>query len=125
MLVCLKPFVRLTLADQNTYLHHIDPIGAFYGDLPAEEAEKRKAAIKHHSIATLKSPLGYAAYKHIPTTYLLSTNDQKLPYERQKELVEAAGVEITSVTCDEGHSPFLSQPKLVVEIIRKAAGEQI
>jgi pimeloyl-ACP methyl ester carboxylesterase len=93
--------------------------------VPAEEAEKRKDAIKHHSAATLKSALKYAAYRHIPTSYLLGTNDQALPYERQKELVEAAGVEITTVTCDSSHSPFLSQPKLVVEVIRKAAGESI
>jgi pimeloyl-ACP methyl ester carboxylesterase len=74
---------------------------------------------------TLKSPLKYAAYKDIPTTYLLSRNDQGLPYERQKELVEGAGVGITTVTCDADHSPFLSQPKLVEQVIRKAAGEHI
>ena len=107
------------------YVYHIDPVAAFYGDLPPEEAEKRKAAIKHHSAATLRTPLKYAAYKHIPTTYLLCTNDQQLPYERQKELVGSSGVEIATVTCDSGHSPFLSQPKLVVEVIRKAAGERL
>lgn len=67
------------LIDQGDYPFHIDPIAAFYGDMPNEEAEKRKAAIKHHSAVTLKSPLKYAAYKYIPTTYLLCTNDQGLP----------------------------------------------
>jgi hypothetical protein len=67
------------LTDRGDCLYHIDLIAAFYGDLLDEEAEKRKAAIKHHSAATLKSPLKCAAYKYIPTTCLLCTNDQGLP----------------------------------------------
>jgi cephalosporin-C deacetylase-like acetyl esterase len=49
----------------------------------------------------LKSPLKYAAYKG---------------------LVEGVDVEIARASCD---SPFLSHPKLVIEVVRKAAGDHI
>ncbi len=104
-------------------MHHLDPVSMFYHDVPPEEAERRKTQIKHHSRATLGSNITYAAQKYIPTTYLLCKEDQTIPYERQVKLVEDAGVKITAVTCDASHSPFLSQPELVVKVIKGASGE--
>lgn len=72
-------------------------------------------------------PLPYAAWKHIPTTYLLCTEDQTIPYERQTQLVDHARKTsaITTFECNAGHSPFLSQPELTAKVIRHAAGEDI
>lgn len=71
------------------------------------------------------APLPYAAWKHIPVTYLLCTEDVTIPYERQLKLVEESGVPIQTFTCDAGHSPFLSQPEFTSKVIRHAAGEEI
>jgi hypothetical protein len=109
------------VTDQGDYLYHIDPIG----DLPNEEAEKRKAAIKHHSAAALKSPSSMQRTSTFQPRIYCARTIRDCHNERQKELVETASGEITTVMCDSGHSPFLSQPKLVVEVIRKAAGERI
>jgi hypothetical protein len=109
------------VTDQGDYLCHIDPIG----DLPNEEAEKRKAAIKHHSAAKLKSPSSMQRTSTIQPRVYCARTIRDCRNERQTELIKTAGGEIATVTCDSGHSPFLSQPKLVVEVIRKAAGELI
>jgi len=72
-------------------------------------------------------PQPYAAWKHIPTTYLLCSEDQTIVYERQLQVVEDArkSTAITAFTCDAGHSPFLSQPGLTAKVIRHAAGEDV
>lgn len=71
--------------------------------------------------------LPYAAWKHIPSTYLLCEEDQMIPYEKQVALVEHARKtsKITTFQCNAGHSPFLSQPELTAMVIRHAAGEDI
>lgn len=73
-------------------------------------------------------PLPYAAWKDIPATYLLCTEDNAIPYERQQQLIAYAneqGVQVTTFECTSGHSPFLSQPELTSKVIRHAAGENI
>lgn len=112
----------------GNYLYHLDPVSMFYHDIPVEEAEELKKKLKHHSRPTMGSPITYAAWKHVPTTYLLCKQDQTIPYERQVKMVEdagVAGIQIKTVTSDASHSPFLSQPDLVVKVIRSAAGEDV
>jgi hypothetical protein len=49
-------------------------------------------------------------------------NDNAMPYPIQQQLVQMAGLKDEDVfTCDAGHCPFISQPAVVVEILRKAA----
>lgn len=70
----------------------------------------------------------YAAWRHIPSTYLLCDGDNAIPPALQESMVEtvkAAGVPITVERCQAGHSPFLSVPEVVVGMIRRAAGEEV
>lgn len=71
------------------------------------------------------APQTYAAYKHIPTTYLVCTEDDTVSLEQQRKLIKEAGVPIDTFVCNAGHSPFLSQPDFVAQVIRHAAGESI
>ncbi len=69
-------------------------------------------------------PLTYCAWREIPTSYILCTQDQALPYHVQQQLVQNAGLkEADVVTCDAGHSPFISQPNVVLEMLKKAVNE--
>ena len=88
-------------------------------------AARHAAGLRHHSLPTLFAPQQYAAFQHIPTTYLLCTEDSTIPIERQRALIEDAGVPITVFTCVAGHSPMLSQPELTAKVIRYAAGEDL
>lgn len=114
--------------EENDKLWHLDPIPALYNDVEPALAAKAASRLVHHSLALLYQPQPYAAHKHIPTTYLVCTNDVTIPPEKQMKLVEdatAAGASVTVFKCDSGHSPFLSQPELTSKVIRHAAGEDI
>ena len=55
-----------------------------------------------------------AAWQHLPSTYLVCTEDQGTPAELQRELAGRAG---SVVELDAGHHPFLSQPAAVRDLI--------
>lgn len=101
----------------------------FYNDLPKAEQEKRVAMLKHHKQETiLRSIVTYAAWRHVPSTYLLCSLDKTIVYETQQGMVERAqkeGVDLKTEVLEAGHSPFLSKPEAVVEAIRRAAGEAV
>jgi len=70
------------------------------------------------------SQLTYAAWRYIPSSYLLCTNDNALPLKVQERMVRMAGIQDTSKV-DAGHAPHVSQPAVVATFIRKAAGEYL
>ena len=99
----------------------------FYGDLSPEDQEMWIARLRHQKFDTImKSPVTYAAWKSVPTTYILCTKDEAIGYETQLGLVERAGKEgihVKTERLEASHSPFLSMPEAVVEAIRRAALE--
>jgi hypothetical protein len=71
------------------------------------------------------SPLTYAAWRYIPTTYLLCTEDRTvLPVFQEKMVERTEGKVDVLVRLKSSHSPFLSHVDEVEELIRKAAGEK-
>ena len=110
---------------EGEYLYLVEPILACYHDCAEDVQRKAVKQLKHHSVATFDSRLTYAAYQHIPSTYLFCTNDQTIPIELQRKLIDQSGANFQTFECDAGHSPFLSQPELTARVIRRAAGESI
>jgi pimeloyl-ACP methyl ester carboxylesterase len=88
-----------------------------YNDLSTEDAARWEAELRPSAMSMLRDPLTNAAYKHHPATFLFCENDKAVPVEYQKYWVNATGVPFREVTCQAGHSPFLSQPDFVVETI--------
>ena len=87
---------------------------------------------KHWSAQLLKHPkaaqftaVSHETFREVPVTYLLCEKDQALPVEVQKMMIsriEEAGVKVGTVeTCEGSHSPFLSMPEKVVDVVIKAA----
>jgi hypothetical protein len=113
------------LKTDGEYVHFLDPIPAFYHDCPPDIQNRAVTQLKHQSLATMFAPLTYAAYQHIPSTYLFCTNDEMMTLEIQRELVQKSGVRFQTFECTASHSPFLSQPDLTARVIRHAAGEAI
>ncbi|KUL84920.1 hypothetical protein ZTR_07881 [Talaromyces verruculosus] len=93
----------------------------FFNDLKASEAGKWVKAMRPHSYKTFSSKTTYAAYKNIPSTYFLCTNDNSLPFEIQQKMVTESGANFTTVTFDASHSPFLSKPDEVFCAVQEAA----
>lgn len=70
----------------------------------------------------------HAAWKQVPTSYVVCEDDRACLTEWQMAMlanVEKQGVHIDTHHLNTSHSPFLSQPEKLVEIIRRVAGEDI
>ncbi|KAK5693876.1 hypothetical protein LTR17_024942 [Elasticomyces elasticus] len=93
----------------------------FYNDCTAEQIEEAK----RHGTRCFLLPLSYAAWKHMPSTYLVCENDRGIPLAAQEEMVVQLGAQFEVERCQAGHSPFLSMPDLTAEVGRRAAGEKI
>jgi hypothetical protein len=97
-----------------------NPEHRFYSDLAAEEQKKWVGMLVPNALHTQTTPVDYAAYFYHPVTYLFCEGDKALPVGMQKHMVEkvrALGVEVKEERCGAGHSPFLSMPERVLEIV--------
>lgn len=102
----------------------LDTQNVFYHDIPREQADARSAKLSAHSTQAFNVPLRYAAYKHVPATYLFCENDNAIPLFVQQSFVAQAGEGVVKThTCSSGHSPMLSMPDTVTAVVREAAGE--
>lgn len=103
-----------------------DPRNRFYGDLSEEEAAKWTHLLRPQSLQVFLSKSTHAAWEDIKATYIHCQNDQAWPIAKQKFVVQGLGSQnFDTVTLKASHSPFLSMPEKVSEIIRTVAGEQI
>jgi hypothetical protein len=102
-----------------------DPIYQFYHDVDPEEAKEAVEKMGRHSLAAMWTAPKYAAWKHIPSTYLVCEEDLAIPVAFQEAMVSAPGTKFTVERCKSAHSPFLSMPDFTAEVVRRAAGETI
>jgi hypothetical protein len=86
-------------------------------------------------MATSTTPVVYAGWRSVPSTYVYTTQDRPLPLHFQqfmaKRAREAAGQdgssvrpfegEMGEVTVDSGHTPFLSMTEKMGDILIRAA----
>ena len=79
-----------------------------------------------HSIATFREKTRSAAWRSIPSAYLVCEDDRAIPVERQDAMiaeVKRLGGEIDVERDFVSHSPHLVKPDLVAGFMRRAAGE--
>lgn len=91
----------------------------FYNDLPAGDQAYYMSELAPVPTATQTATPTYAAYQHYPSTYLYCSGDAALPLHVQEMLVNASGAHFQKSTCTASHSPFLSQPQVVLDIVKK------
>jgi len=90
----------------------------FYHDIPQTDAEEWASKLKAFSLAAFHGSLTYAGYKAIPSAYLICDNDKAISLERQLAMVKGCGVEIKVKHSASGHSPMLSKPHDVIDLIK-------
>lgn len=102
-----------------------NPENVFYNDMSPEDVKASVDALMPHSYRTFHSPLTFAAWKVIPSTFLYCLKDNAIPYPLQKAMVEgdAKGFGFKTETLDASHSAFISLPVETANAIRVAAGE--
>jgi pimeloyl-ACP methyl ester carboxylesterase len=94
-----------------------DPQHVFYNDCPPDVAERAAAQLLPHSRASVVQELTTAAWQTVPSTYVICERDNAIPPAAQEMMSGRAG---TVLRLDTSHSPFLSRPDDVAEIIQKA-----
>ncbi|KAI4912126.1 uncharacterized protein J4E92_010171 [Alternaria infectoria] len=109
------------------YIHALDP-HVFYSDLPPDEQAYWFSQIQPHSLASAYAKTTGAAWKNIPSAYLVCEEDRSMPVVAQEKMIEMARaeggeVQVTRLGC--GHSPFLSRVQETVEWVRRVAGEDL
>ena len=86
----------------------------FLRDCDPETQRQAMNKTARQSLAVLTQPVQSAAWQHVPSTYLVCTQDQGTPADLQREFASRAG---SVVEFDAGHHPFLSQPTAVRDLI--------
>ncbi|KAK5101861.1 hypothetical protein LTS08_004320 [Lithohypha guttulata] len=102
-----------------------DPRELFYHDVPDEEAEYWVSQLTTQSLKALfeGGEHAYAGWQDVPTWYVGTIEDKGLPVVLQRVQVGMArgqGGRVYHRELRTSHSPFLSKPKEVVEIVLDA-----
>ena len=91
----------------------------FAADVPDRTRSIMNASQKPVHSSTFAQQYEVAAWKEIPSWYLVATEDQAINPELQRMFAERMNATTDEVTSS--HVPFASQPEAVVTIIKKAA----
>jgi pimeloyl-ACP methyl ester carboxylesterase len=105
------------LSQSDGTCNMLDPQQRFYNNLSPSLQSHWTSLLKPHPASAQIAPLTNEAYRYVSSTYLLCENDQALPIFIQVEFVKNTGVEMQTERCGSGHSPFLSMPERVVEVV--------
>ncbi|USP80760.1 uncharacterized protein yc1106_08034 [Curvularia clavata] len=114
-------------APQGNQLHAVMP-ELLYNDLPEDEQKKWIATLQTQALSSFITPATYAAWMHIPSSYLLCEEDRAIAPAVQEAMVKAAkeaGADMKVTRIKSGHSPFLSRTEETAEWIRGVAGEKV
>lgn len=90
----------------------------FCADISKREARILAATQRPVSSAVFSQKLESAAWKNIPSWYVLGLKDQAIPAPLQRSMAER--MHATIVEVDTSHVSFISQPKAVLRVIQDA-----
>ena len=92
---------------------------AFAQDLPRKTTDLMFATQRPFSQEAFVEPSGTAAWKSIPSWYLVASDDHAIPPMTQRFMATRAGAQTSEVYSS--HVPQISQPDAVTQIILQAA----
>ncbi|MEO3784153.1 alpha/beta fold hydrolase [Actinocorallia sp. B10E7] len=95
-----------------------DPLPMFYGDVPDAEARDAALRLVPQSTRSFAEPLTEAAWRTVPSAYIVCEHDRALP-PRDQEALAARSEEAHRLAS--GHSPFLSMPQELASLLAKIA----
>ncbi|KRA24385.1 hypothetical protein ASD65_08070 [Microbacterium sp. Root61] len=95
------------------------PQGLFYGDVDSALADACSARLLPQSLRAFTDTIDQTAWRDRPSTYIITEQDVIFPVVAQEALAARSGS--VAVRLDTSHSPFLSQPDAVADVIENAA----
>jgi pimeloyl-ACP methyl ester carboxylesterase len=108
--------------DTTTEIDREASLEVFYPDVDpvlARQAAARLRPFQKTGYAVVATD-AVAAWRTIPTTYVVCTQDRMIHPDTQREMAAAAGAEV--IEWRSSHSPFLSRPGLVADLVARRAG---
>ncbi|HVT10395.1 MAG TPA: alpha/beta hydrolase [Polyangia bacterium] len=93
--------------------------GAFFADVPVDEANVAAASQKPIAGSAFGATLNVAAWKTIPSWYLVGRQDEAIPPVVERAMARAIGAHTLEI--DSSHVPFISHPEVVAHLIEEAA----
>lgn len=116
----LRPKVVIE-TDTTTVIDREVSLAAFYHDVEpslARQAASRLRPFQKTGYAVIDTD-AVAAWRTIPTTYVVCADDRMIHPQTQREMAAAAGAEV--LEWPSSHSPFLSHPDLVADLVARWA----
>ena len=93
-------------------------VGVLYGDCDANEVSAALPRLTPQPFATMSQPIRTATWKTVPSTYVVCTDDLAFPAELQRRMATRCG---HVVDLPAHHSPFLSMPDRVADVLEPLA----
>ncbi|RDL30008.1 uncharacterized protein BP5553_10635 [Venustampulla echinocandica] len=97
------------------------PIDMFYSDVPSSEQAIAAAAVQQHAYSALTTPFPASGWGDSAfdgrRAYIKAANDNIIPPFVQTMMVDKSGVKWELQETQTGHSPFLSQPAILKNIV--------
>jgi hypothetical protein len=110
----------------------LEPVGNAkdnFSDLPTEEGIAWAKQMPEHSAISFGGEITYAGYNDVPVSWLFTEKDRTVTPKTQElciEIIEqSSGRKVDVQKINSGHFPFLGQTDAVVQIIERAAGNQV
>lgn len=102
----------------------------FYQDLDDDTVAELAKDLQPQSFGAFWSTTTYAAWRHIPTTYILCTADVPTTISAAQYLVDSAKASgphkiDNLIKVDAGHSPFISKPEWIASTLIEEAGRDV
>jgi pimeloyl-ACP methyl ester carboxylesterase len=94
-----------------------DPRARFYADVDGPAADAAIARLGHQSLESFRQPLTAAAWRTVPSTFVVCEQDRAIPPAAQLAMARRSRRVVRMAA---SHSPFLSRPAEVAAIL---AGE--
>ena len=99
----------------DKYVEPMNPVDVFYGDVDTDIAQDAVSRLGYTSYAAKTQELTEVAWKTIPSTYIICEADNAIPPFAQELFAQRAG---RVRRLNTSHSPYLSQPAAVAQILR-------
>ena len=111
-------FGHIEVADGRVWLKP-SGIACFAGDLPEQEQKLVWATQGVPAADLFNQKLEGTAWKSKPSWYIVGKNDRTVHPDLERFVAKRMGA--TTYEVDSSHVPMLSNPKLVIDVIRAAA----
>ncbi|RDW89593.1 hypothetical protein BP6252_01625 [Coleophoma cylindrospora] len=113
-------------------IHALHAPGILYNDLPPETAQYWTSQLRPQSLGVYWSPISFAAWRYIPSTYVLCGQDRVVTPEYAELIVQAARTSGGECALDRvercesaGHCVMIGHVDWCVGMLRRAAGEAV